>query len=96
MSIQPLASLLSFIFYPAERRIVFRTEADLAMAMFWVGFVRTVVPWVMSSEIVQSVVQNFTDGAAEYMADQSASAAAAASATAPLLIDGTDRLIDEL
>lgn len=94
MSFQPLASLLSFIFYTAERRIVFRTEVDLASAMFWVGVVRVAVPWVMSTELVLSLMQNITEGAGEYMAEKAA-ASASASAT-PLLIDGTDRLIDEL
>jgi hypothetical protein len=61
LSTDPFATLMSFIFVPAHKRIVFLAGADLAMSIFLNTVVRAFAAWVVKTETAQITLRDLTE-----------------------------------
>lgn len=59
--VAPLATVISFILFPAHQRIVFEAGVNLAWKAFFAAFIRLMVPWAAEREFVRQVLRNISE-----------------------------------
>lgn len=62
ISIEPLGALIGFIVIPATKRSVFQASINTAESVFINAFSRLAIPWVLSTEMIQVMMADITEG----------------------------------
>lgn len=61
ISIGPAGALIGFIVVPATKRLVFQASISTAESVFINAFLRLVIPWLISTTMMQEMMANITE-----------------------------------